>query len=325
MFYLQVASRALTGSVHTVGQTSRVTEIHRKRPIFLLFCIERRVTANMPMRQALKTPRPDVLASAHSRVRQQTLQGSQVSNRRHPHRPSHLTVDQPYVFEEQAFWFLSLPNKIKRHHFSREEHVILTDRCERVLHDRSYEPTREPPRRIKTTNRQCCPTHALRKQLFASTSDAFGDNCRAVVATVGRFWRWKAYENKEVTELDPRALRHSITFNNNLLTPLHPPCPALIRSNKRSFRHSFSLRPLPLSAPTLAPLPFLTPPSTRSMGQWSYVAVQKAENHLPRSVSRSLELCQSGLALHDRILHDNRPATLTLTSCSCYMSHCRTL
>lgn len=129
-----------------------------------------------------------------------------VSTRRHVQRPSRLAIDQPQIFEDQAFWFLSLPNKIKRHHFSRAEQVVLTDRCESVLRERSDGSTPEPLRQVETTSGGRCPTLVLRKQLFTSASAALNDKCRAIIAAVENSWHSKVYGNKEMPEPDPRDL-----------------------------------------------------------------------------------------------------------------------
>jgi hypothetical protein len=47
------------------------------------------------------------------------------------------------VSEEQAAWFLALPDKVKRQHFSKEEQTLLADRCESVLDKKSPKTSQE--------------------------------------------------------------------------------------------------------------------------------------------------------------------------------------
>lgn len=164
-------------------------------------------------------------------------------------------MDQLQIFEDQASWFLSLPNKIKRHHFSREEQVILTDRCEKALLDQSCGHTTVPLRPTGTTNDERCHSVLLAQQIFTSTSAAFNDTLKAMIVAVEDSWHWKPRENKEMPEPGSHDLsRYSATSTESLLSLPRTPCSAIIHPVKRSFRRSFSLTPLPLAAPTLVPL-----------------------------------------------------------------------
>jgi hypothetical protein len=179
------------------------------------------------------------------------------SRRRHS-RPN-IEQQQPVVSEEQAAWFLALPDKVKRQHFSKEEQTLLADRCESVLDKRSpkksYESAQEfcirrldsqadkerQQRKIKHRRRSSAPvlTRTLDDQVLADIAAA------------------DAPEVVEDGECDKMAIlnlysrRHSVgTTHEETAQP-----PVATKAQIRSFRKSFALRPLPLPAPVLAPLP----------------------------------------------------------------------
>lgn len=173
-----------------------------------------------------------------------------MSTRGHAHRPSRLAIDQPHIFDDQAFWFLSLPNKIKRHQFSREEQVILTERCESALRDRSYGSNAESSRPTRTTKGEHSLTLIPRKQVFGPSATARCDHCSAIITTVQNSWHWMARENKRSPETEQREI---VASTQGIPTSPQMPSSAIVRPIKRSFRRSFSLKPVPLPAPTLLP------------------------------------------------------------------------
>ena len=89
---------------------------------------------------------PDNWKPNSDRKVKQSMTSSFLRSRRRHSRPN-IEQQQPVVSEEQAAWFLSLPDKVKRQHFSKEEQTLLADRCESVLENRSpkksYESAQE--------------------------------------------------------------------------------------------------------------------------------------------------------------------------------------
>ena len=74
--------------------------------------------------------------------------------------------------EEEARWFLALPEKVKSKRFSREEQVSLTAKCQRVLGSASPEPPRDANNRRRSVHRleasACVPFHAHSTSISSS-------------------------------------------------------------------------------------------------------------------------------------------------------------
>lgn len=62
--------------------------------------------------------------------------GSKATNRL---RKSHALPEDCKISQAEAQWFVSLPDKVRRRYFSREEQVLLAARCETVLLDAADE------------------------------------------------------------------------------------------------------------------------------------------------------------------------------------------
>ena len=78
---------------------------------------------------------PDDWKPTSDRKVKQSITSSLLRPRRryHPQPNTELNQQQPTVSQDQAAWFLALPDKVKRQHFSKEEQVLLAHRCEIVL------------------------------------------------------------------------------------------------------------------------------------------------------------------------------------------------
>jgi hypothetical protein len=78
---------------------------------------------------------PDDWKPNSDRKVKQSMTSSLLRPRRryHPQPNTELNQQQPTVSQDQAAWFLALPDKVKRQHFSKEEQVLLAHRCEIVL------------------------------------------------------------------------------------------------------------------------------------------------------------------------------------------------
>ena len=198
---------------------------------------------------------PDNWKPNSDRKVKQSMTSSLLRSRRRHSRPN-IEQQQSVVSEEQAAWFLALPDKVKRQHFSKEEQTLLADRCESVLDKKSPKTSQESAqefcirrldsqsekeRKIKHRRRSSAPilsrgldNEVLAKIAAADAPEAVGDG-----------------ESDKMAILNLYSRRHSVaTTHEN-----RPEPPVVTKAQIRSFRKSFALRPLPLPAPVLAPLP----------------------------------------------------------------------
>lgn len=180
------------------------------------------------------------------------------SRRRHS-RPN---IEQATVSEDQAAWFLSLPDKVKRQHFSKEEQTLLTYRCETALDKMAPKAEQESAqdfcRRRLTRRFEQEHTNKPRRRTSAPASVCVDDKFLAEVAQADA---QKAIEdgnddgedNEEdkMRTLSLYSRRHSVATVRNSA----PAVPIIPPAQIRSFRRSFALKPLPLPAPILAPVP----------------------------------------------------------------------
>lgn len=179
------------------------------------------------------------------------------SRRRHS-RPN--IEQQSTVSEDQAAWFLSLPDKVKRQHFSKEEQTLLTHRCQATLDKTAPKVEQESAqdwcRRQLDQGPDECVNIKSRRRSSAPTTRCFDEQA---IADFAKDVPQKAIEDDEAEEgegdkmsiLNLYSRRHSIATTRNSV----PAPPVIGPAQIRSFRRSFALRPLPLPAPVLAPLP----------------------------------------------------------------------
>lgn len=176
------------------------------------------------------------------------------SRRRHS-RPN-IEQQQPVVSEEQAAWFLALPDKVKRQHFSKEEQTILADRCESVLDRKNLNASQESAqefclRRLDTHSDKGSKPKHRRRSSAPVLSRPLNDEALAEIAAADAPEAIEDGESDKMAILNLYTRRHSVaTTRENKPEP-----PVVTKAQIRSFRKSFALRPLPLPAPVLAPLP----------------------------------------------------------------------
>jgi len=177
-----------------------------------------------------------------------------------------LTATQEHVTENEALWFLSLPEKVKRQQFSREEQAVLTERCESKLRSGSPESAEELYRRRLTISREEGSSCVPRRRSSLPTSTVLDEETLAALAAAEP----KSLRSVELEDDDEMAIFRSRSRRQSFATSLIslPPPPAspafveLKQERKRTFRRSFSLKPLPLPPPTLTPVPALPSPSS---------------------------------------------------------------
>jgi hypothetical protein len=229
---------------------------------------------------------PDDWKPTSDRKVKQSMTSTLLRPRRryHPQPTTELNQQQPTVSEDQAAWFLALPDKVKRQHFSKEEQILLAQRCELVLGSKAakvkQESTQEYVRRRliefdflssntpRTKAKQESAQDFCRRQLLAQTegqpsskrrrrlsapeSTVFGDQSAEDPKSANAH---KAVDDSEGDRmssiLNLYTRRHSVATTSEPVTAPPIVAPAQIRS----FRRSFALKPLPLPAPVLAPLP----------------------------------------------------------------------
>ena len=180
-------------------------------------------------------------------------------------RAPRLASEQNQFSPSKASWFLDLPDKLKRQQFSREERVLLTERSETAI---SLSPiTAETFNHRELTSKEEA-TSPLPQRLSSGHSNAVAppldlthdvDPTSEILATPEPCLEHEV----EMDRVKSFVRRRSDASHRNSF----PPPPAIPRfadlkhQRKKSFRRSFALQPLPLPAPTLAPVPALPSPT----------------------------------------------------------------
>lgn len=195
---------------------------------------------------------PDNWKPNSDKKAKQSMTSSLLRSRRRHSRPN-IEQQQSTVTEDQATWFLALPDKVKRQHFSKEEQTLLADRCEAVLNKKypkqSQESKQEYCRRRLTSHFD--DDSRPRRRLSAPVSRALDDEALAQIAAADAPEAVEDGEKDNMAILSLYSRRHSVATTREDATPP----PVVLPAQIKSFRRSFALRPLPLPAPKLAPLP----------------------------------------------------------------------
>jgi hypothetical protein len=201
---------------------------------------------------------PDNWKPNSERKVKQSMTSSFLRSRRCHSRPN-IEQQAPVVTEEQAAWFLALPDKVKRQHFSKEEQTLLADRCESVLDKRSPKTSSESAQEfcIRRLDSQADKDRKERNIKHRRRSSApvltrpLDDQVLATIAAADAPEAVEDGEGDKMAILNLYSRRHSVgTTHEETAEP-----PVATKAQIRSFRKSFALRPLPLPAPVLAPLP----------------------------------------------------------------------
>lgn len=198
---------------------------------------------------------PDNWKPNSDRKVKQSMTSSFLRSRRRHSRPN-IEPQQSTVTEDQAAWFLGLPDKVKRQHFSKEEQTLLADRCEAVLQKQAPKPSKESKqeycRRRLTTRFEDDTDAKPRRRLSAPVSRTFDEDTLAKIAAADAPEAVEdGDEDDRMAILSQHSRRHSVATTREAL----PPPPVVLPAQLRSFRRSFALRPLPLPAPKLAAYP----------------------------------------------------------------------
>ena len=179
-------------------------------------------------------------------------------------------LDKDLPSEEQARWFLGLPDKVRRQQFSREEQVSLTARCEIALKRTSRESKIEVVNPGSSVGPDDSASSEPSRNLSASTDNGTSHNEGSLEIHAGSTSRFEAVntENELLKSYSrPRSSEATNFSRQNSLPPPPPPPPTNVSPNehkprRKSLHRAQSLTPLPLPPPTLAPVPPLPSPST---------------------------------------------------------------
>lgn len=199
---------------------------------------------------------PDNWKPNSDRKQNKSMTSSFLRSRRRHSRPN---IEQATVSEEQAAWFLSLPDKVKRQHFSKEEQILLTYRCETTLDKNGVtvqqESAQDYCRRQLTRQSEDGQKRKHRRRSSAPATIASACVDDQTLSDLANAEAQQAVEDGEEGDkmaiLNLYSRRHSVaTTRENVPEP-----PVIPPAQIRSFRRSFALRPLPIPAPVLAPCP----------------------------------------------------------------------
>ena len=182
--------------------------------------------------------------------------------------------------EDQALWFLTLPDKVKRQHFSREEQILLTETCERSLADATPEVAEEVYQRRLTFDREdgsaCVPRR--RSSETACEVDGLQELDFFDTDTISLQSDDSVDTAMEILKLYVRRRRSTSTYRSSLPPPPPPKDFVIHQPKVKSLGRSFQLTPLPLPPPTLAPVPPLPSPETlRNLSQAASLRRQHTE------------------------------------------------
>jgi hypothetical protein len=198
---------------------------------------------------------PDNWKPSSDRKVKQSMTSSLLRSRRRHSRPN-IEQQQSVVSEEQAAWFLALPDKVKRQHFSKEEQTLLADRCESVLDKLSPKVHQESAqefcrRRLYSHPEEERKVKHRRRSSAPVSTRTFDEGLLASIAAADAPEVVGDGESDKMAILNLYTRRHSVSTTHES----RPEPPVVTKAQIRSFRKSFALRPLQLPAPVLAPLP----------------------------------------------------------------------
>ncbi|OQO04255.1 hypothetical protein B0A48_10866 [Cryoendolithus antarcticus] len=193
-------------------------------------------------------------------IRHDSVVDSSISNPTFPVTHSTQNLLQCDVPGTNTSWYLALPEKVKKQRFSPEERALLAAGCEAGA---AYQapwlatsPAVDAFRFTRPVSSACA-----RRQPSVSSSEILDDSDDSTsaprLASAQGMRQLETGEVAKVTMLRPRSRRQSEPAR--CAQAVSPPAYMAIGTakerRKRSFRRSFALRPLPLPAPALTPLP----------------------------------------------------------------------
>lgn len=216
-----------------------------------------------------------VSTSTDPERRPSTSQGITIrkkSSRRQPKdcMPAVAGLDVENISEEQALWFVALPDKIRRRQFTRKEQISLAVRCKRALQDSSPELADEVLRRCLYAGREGdAVSTRSRKRRSSATVDTD-------ILVDDDFLEYDAFSKKSLETVDPDVdayymysrptsseAKDETSIPPSPARPMHKLSTFPRQTRSRSSSRSSSLMPIPLPPPGLSdvpPVPPLPPP-----------------------------------------------------------------
>lgn len=172
--------------------------------------------------------------------------------------------DQEDVTVDDALWFLTLPDKVKRHHLDREEQASFTERCERTLDRLSPDSAIDYPQRqlsidqntgVATICFATLPCDDLDESVFNESDTSSTHSFEAASEADMQFL--KLNHQRPASAVSTSAVSNPI---QNQTPPSSPPAePSAVSASKVFLARS--LRPLNLPPPRLAPPKIAKSPS----------------------------------------------------------------
>ena len=192
-----------------------------------------------------------------------------------------MQFDEDVMTEAQARWFLSLPDKVRKQHFSRDEQVARMMRCKKMLEHVSPEMAANAYQHVLSissdsrassfaTSRPSTAGRSVHdevKSYFSSDTSSYAETNDA---------DWEGEDSDDRSQLDMAGHVIACTVDDMNLATIPPPPPepkgyiSVSKPKRKSFIRRHSLTPLDLPAPTLAPPPV---PALPSQDQIRYLAL----------------------------------------------------
>ena len=171
---------------------------------------------------------------------------------------------QNVITEDQARWFLTLPDKVRRQHFSREEQVSLMVRCKKVLEHASPELAADVYQRcLSLSSEDREPSFTKTRPSTAGGSRYDDGNSHVTfdtwldISTDHVDWEMDVFGGYSRPDASTHTVAGTVDDMNLASIPPPPPEPKHVvfgaKPKRKSFIRRHSLTPLPLPAPTLAP------------------------------------------------------------------------
>nr|OQO32019.1 hypothetical protein B0A51_00818 [Rachicladosporium sp. CCFEE 5018] len=214
-----------------------------------------------------------------------------------PHSaPNLLQCDLPGT---NTSWYLALPEKVKKQRFSPEERALLAAGCEAGAAYQTSWLAKSPAIDAFLLTRPISFAFDRRPPSASSSEilDESDDSTSAPrLASAQGMRQLETGEVAQVTMLRPRSRRQSEPARS--AHAISPPAYMAIGTakerRKRSFRRSFALRPLPLPAPALTPLPSVPDLATLA----GFESVETPRKLSRKSISNDGELAPDAQYFH---------------------------
>ncbi|KAH9845729.1 hypothetical protein Tdes44962_MAKER01160 [Teratosphaeria destructans] len=240
--------------------------------------------------------------------------------------------DEP-ITQEQAQWFLSLPYKFRKQHFSRDEMLLLTQHSRDVLqgvYDKPEQALTHSERRASMSSqcRNSTDSDSVDKESRTTRADNTHDNCTASTET-----EELSRQLSEVSRLESElAFFPTSSTRRSSTTTTASARPKSDKPKRKSFR-ALSLIPVALPPPTLSPVPTLPTVNVRNFSRLSKSATErsprntvspapaKAKYYQDPDARRQLRTYLASAQKFDELLEFGWPSTSPTPSTSASSTH----